>query len=218
MLKPYRTIDDVLRSPWATVSTTDTKVAITDRVLRSSKLEDNIYSDLRSGDEAMAQMEQSAEKKLRSFPALSRDVYQSFYSLIPRRNDDSVLSTLARKFNAPILDHIVQSEDYPTLKSVCEGRELPAYEAAVEFIGTTANELDSLLSDISGDKGGLNTLEKLKNAETQAKNELADLLERMQRGKEKNPQLEQSAVDAANKVESKHQQVEAVSKMIDAGR
>ena len=40
----------------------------------------------------------------------------------------------ARKFNAPILDHIVQSEDYPALKSVCEGRELPAYEAASEFI------------------------------------------------------------------------------------
>ena len=33
----------------------------------------------------------------------------------------------------PILEHITQSDDYPTLKAVCEGRELPAYEAAAEF-------------------------------------------------------------------------------------
>ena len=58
------------------------------------------------------------------------------------------LSVAARKFNAPILEHITQSGDYPTLKSVCEGRELPAYEAASEFVARTAGELDSLLSNV----------------------------------------------------------------------
>ena len=44
----------------------------------------------------------------------------------------------------------------------------------------TAGELDSLLSDIGGDKGALNTLNKLKDAKQNAEQELAGLLERLQ--------------------------------------
>ena len=51
---------------------------LTDRVLRSTKLEDSIYEDLRGGDEALDAIEQAAREKLSSFPALSRDVYQPF--------------------------------------------------------------------------------------------------------------------------------------------
>ena len=107
-------------------------------------------------------------------------MFQSFYSLMPRKNDNDLLSTAARKFNGPILEYITQSEDYPTLKTVCEGRELPAYEAASEFVARTAGELDSLLNHISGEKNALNTLEKLENAEQEARKDLADLLKRMQ--------------------------------------
>ena len=216
MLKPYRTIDDVLRSPWASLTPPMTKES-TDRVLRSTKLEDSIYADLREGDGGLDQIEQTAEKKLQSFPTLSRDVFQSFYSLLPRRNSEELLSVAARKFNVPILDHITQSEDFPALKAVCEGRELPAYEAASEFISQAAGELDSLLSDLGGDKNALNTLEKLEKGEEQAEKDLSALLERMQKCKERDVQLERSIVDAANKADSKQRQVAAVTKMIDAG-
>ena len=215
MLKPYRTIEDVLRSPWTAARRPGDGPA-TDRVLRSTKLEDSIYADLREGDDPLTQTEQDATQKLPSFPALSRDVFQSFYSLLPRKNEDGALSVAARKFNSPILEHITQSEDYPTLKSVCEGRELPAYEAASEFVSRTAGELDGLLADIGGEKNALNTLEKLEQAERQARQELAGLLERMQAAKERNQLLEQSIVDAANQAESKRRQVEAVGKMVDA--
>ena len=161
MRKIYRTIDDVLRSPWGAIKHQDEKAAATDRVLRSTKLEDSIYADLRNDDPDLDQIEQAAAGKLTSFPALTRDIYQSFYSLMPRRQDADALSTAARRFNAPILDHILENEDYPTLKAVCEGRELPAYEAASEFAAQTANELDGLLSGLGGEKGAVNTLEKL---------------------------------------------------------
>lgn len=213
-MKKYRTIDAVLNSPLVgTVA--PAKAETTDRVLRSTKLEDSIYTDLRADDSGLDQIEQDAGKKLASFPALSQDVFQSFYSLLPRRHGEESLSVAARKFNVPILDHITQSEDFPTLKSICEGRELPAYEAATEFITRAAGELDDLLSDLGGDKNALNTLEKLENAEEQAQRDLADLLERMQRCKERDAQLEQSVVDAANRLDSKRRQVEAVGKMID---
>ena len=47
MRKPYRTIEDVLRSPWAAIERPGEGPA-TDRVLRSTRLEDGIYADLRS--------------------------------------------------------------------------------------------------------------------------------------------------------------------------
>ena len=82
MLKPYRTIQDVLVSPWARQPQAE-RMERTDRVLRSTKLENNIYHDLRAEDTAMDEIERSAGEKLRSFPALSQDVFQSFYSLMP---------------------------------------------------------------------------------------------------------------------------------------
>ena len=177
MRKTYVSIEDVLRSPWVSERPTEQKPSVTDRVLRSTRLEDSIYADLRGADEALDAVERTAGEKLRSFPALSRDVYQSFYSLMPRRREDAELSAAARKFNAHILDHIIQSEDYPTLKAVCEGRELPAYEAASEFITRTAGELDDLLGNIGGEKGSLHTLEKLEQAEEKAAADLAALLD-----------------------------------------
>ena len=215
MRKRYRKIEDVLHAPISDVLPPDT-VEKTDRVLRSTRLEDSIYTDLRTRDDSLEQTERTAAEKLASFPALSRDVFQSFYSLLPRQNDESTLSVAARKFNAPILERITQSEDFPTLKAICEGRELPAYEAATEFITQTAGELDRFLSNLGGENNEMNTLEKLEKAEDQAQRNLADLLERMQRCKERNVHLEQSIVDAANQVDSKHRQVEAVGKMIDA--
>ena len=42
MLKPYRTVQDVLSSPWAQVQRVKRSPQQTDRVLRSTKLEDSI--------------------------------------------------------------------------------------------------------------------------------------------------------------------------------
>ena len=49
----------------------------------------------------------SLYKKLPSFPALSQDVFQSFYSLMPRKNGEDMLSVAARKFNTPIFEQSV---------------------------------------------------------------------------------------------------------------
>lgn len=67
MLKPYRTVQDVLSSPWAQVQRAKSSSQQTDRVLRSTKLEDSIYRDLRMEDTGMDEIENSAGEKLRSF-------------------------------------------------------------------------------------------------------------------------------------------------------
>ena len=217
MLKPYRTVQDVLSSPWAQVQRVKRSPQQTDRVLRSTKLEDSIYRDLRMEDTGMDEIENSAGEKLRSFPALSRDIFQSFYSLMPRRNADDDLSTAARKINVPILEHITQSDDYPTLKEVCEGRELPAYEAAAEFAAQTSGELDNLLSQLGGKPGAVQTLEKLEQAEKTAEDKLAALLEQLRGTPQDDPNLNDAVVKAANDAESKRRQADAVNKLVDAG-
>ena len=62
MRKIYRTIDDVLRSPWGAIKQQDEKAAATDRVLRSTRLEDSIYADLRDDDPDLDQIEQAARR------------------------------------------------------------------------------------------------------------------------------------------------------------
>ena len=219
MIKRYRTVQDVLDSPWGSLPKKAKNLCDqTDRVLHSTKLESSIYYDLRCEDACMDEIEGRNTVKLKSFPALSQDVFQAFYSLFPRRNDEQSLSAAARKFNAPILEHITQSEEYPTLKEVCEGRELPAYEAATEFVARASGELDDLLSQLGGKSGAMNTLEKLEQAEEKAAEELAGLLEQMQQSGKDNPTLNEAVIKAANEVQSKHRQVEAVGKLMDASQ
>ena len=214
--KTFRSIDDVLRSPLASaLSQRESAPVVTDRVLRSTKLEDSIYRELRMDDDMLDQVEREAVQKLRSFPALARDVFQSFYSLMLRRQDADMLSTAARKFHVPILEHAARSEDFPALKSVCEGRELPSYEAAAEFTARLGGELDDLLSGLGGDNGAAQTLEKLEEKETQATEELASLMELQKGSKGCGEPLEQEIVNAANALESKQRQAEAVGKLID---
>ena len=106
MLKHYHTVQDVLDSSWGSLPRESKRLCgQTDRVLNSTKLESSIYHDLRRDDACMDEIEERSAVKLKSFPALSQDVFQAFYSLLLRRNDERSLSVAARKFNAPILEH-----------------------------------------------------------------------------------------------------------------
>ena len=215
MKQYFRTVQSVLDSRWGNFQYAGIPAAQkTDRVLQSSKLEDCIYRDLSKDDENLEAIQQEAASKLHSFPALSRDIFQSFYSLFPKRTDTDSLTAEAQKFNARLLDHVIEDMDYPTIKSICEGRELPAYEAASEFTAKIGAQLDDLLSEFGGRDGTLKTLEKLQAARNQAQQKLAELLEQM-RDSVQNPTLEQALIDAANQTESKTRQVEAVAKMVD---
>ena len=215
MKRYFRTIQSVTDSRWGNFQYAEAPAAQkTDRVLQSSKLEDCIYRDLSEDDEIMESIQQEAAPKLDSFPALSRDIFQSFYSLFPKRNDTEKLTAEAQKFNAKLLDHVTEDADYPAIKSICEGRELPAYEAASEFTAKIGAQLDKLLPEFGGRNGTLRTLEKLQAARNQAQQKLTELLAQM-RDSALNPTLEQAVIDAANQAESKTQQAEAVAKMVD---
>lgn len=132
----FRSLSDVLASPLVQRARSFQPArSATDRVLRATRLEDAVYRDLRREDGELDNIEKTCGEKLSTFPALSRDIYQSFYSLNVHRRPEKDLSEPARRFNAPILEEVMRSENYPAIKAACEGRQIPAYEAAGEFIG-----------------------------------------------------------------------------------
>ena len=212
----FRSLSDVLGSPLAqTAQTFSPRHAGGHRVLKSTKLEDAAYRDLRRGDNELDALEKACGEKLSTFPALSRDIYQSFYSLNVRRQPEDAISEQARRFNAPILNEVMDGEDYPAIKAACEGRQLPAYEAASEFISQVAGNLDELLEKASGKKGELNTLERLEQKRDRSMEELQKLMKQIaQAGPEQLPELEKQAVKAANQAQSQVNQTEAVGHMV----
>ena len=96
----FRSLSDVLGSPLAqTAQTFSPRHAGGHRVLKSTKLEDAAYRDLRRGDNELDALEKACGEKLSTFPALSRDIYQSFYSLNVRRQPENAISPICRRLS-----------------------------------------------------------------------------------------------------------------------
>lgn len=209
----FRSLADVMASPLVAAAKTYTQTPGQNRVFKSTKLEDMVYRALRQGDVEMDKLESSCEEKLSTFPALSRDIYQSFYSLNVRKNEESTLSETAKRFNDPILDEVMRGENYPTIKAACEGRQLPAYEAAGEFIAQVAENLDSLMEQASGEKKALDTLERLEQKRDQSMERLKQLLEQIEKSG-LSPDLEKQTLTAANRAQSQANQADAVGRIV----
>jgi uncharacterized protein with von Willebrand factor type A (vWA) domain len=227
----YKTIDDVMNAVGLGLTASET-ASKADRVFRSTRLEDKLYSELRDGDSDMDSLEAACLPKLNTFPELARDVFQSFYSLGLRRRDDNELTDTAKYINSVILDKMMSGGDYATLKAVCEGRRLPAYEAASEFAERIANDLDSLLESANGgkDRDMLDVLERFKSQKEQLRRELDDLLGTHSEHNASDtpdtpgasnipaaavpPVSDETVIKAANTLTCKSRQIEAVGNMI----
>ena len=120
MRKYFRSLADVLASPIVAAANAlrRDKAARQDRVLQSTKLEDMIYQGLHKDDDELIALEQSCTEKLSTFSALSRDIYQSFYSLRVRKREEESLSAPSRRFNVPILKELMDGDSYPTIKVI----------------------------------------------------------------------------------------------------
>ena len=152
MKRYFRTIQNVMDSRWGNfqyAGTTATQK--TDRVLQSSKLEDCIYRDLSKDDENLETIQQEAAPKLRSFPALSRDIFQSFYSLFPKRTDaanQAESKTQQAEAVAKMVDVTARQNKAAISESV---------SAAVGAAAEKAKEVQTILGAWSDDAG---TMEK----------------------------------------------------------
>lgn len=210
--KTFRSIDEVLGSDILSYKPSSVRHG-TDRVLKSTKLEDKIYSELRKGDSVMDALECVGAPKLSTFTSLSRDIYQSFYSLNVRRRNECELSETARVINSHILNDVMDGEDYPSIKSICEGRQLPAYDAAVEFSERVTDGLDDLLKAATGDKDMLSTIERAVLHEEKLSRELNEMLAQRDNTMP-DAKSDMPIVDKANRLSSKAEQIQTMERQI----
>ena len=172
-----------------------------DRVFKSTRLEREIYSDLSAYDEQLRSICERGKSQLPTFQSLTQDVFTGFYSLSPRQCDDGDLSPTAKRFNKPIIEKAIASDEFITLKSICEGREMPSYDASVEFSETICDNLPELTESLRETK----TLEMLDKQAEQLQSKLQDLCGENDVNPSENS--EKKILQAANRLQKKSQQI-----------
>ena len=184
----------------------------TDRILKSSRLENQIFNELISENQDLQNVQAEGQKQLSSFDSLTKDVFSAFYSLSLRPNDDDTLTDKARQFNKTIMDDLLSDSEYNTLKTICEGKELPAFEASSEFSEKILGKLPELLKAAGGNSDTFNVIDKLSE---QAEN-LNEQLQSLTEANQSSP--DQSTSDkiskTADKLNNKLNQIENLNKAI----
>lgn len=186
------------------------------RVLRSLRIDDEIYKEQRaSADEILTGIEQTGMDKLPVMDSLTRDMFQLFYSLNPRYRAEEELSPFARKISCHILDEVTQSEDYPLIKSICEGKPYPAMEATTEFMERISDRLEELMNSADGKNNAMSILARQEKAQDDRMDELARLETLRRNTPAPDSVLEKKILQTANRAAGKIPQLDAISRMVD---
>lgn len=186
-----------------------------DRVLRSRRVEDEIYRETRAGrDEKLRELEKRGKTKLPILPQLTRDVFQSFFSMNVKPNVESSLSTPARKFSRPLLKRLMESPEYAAIRAYTEGCELPSYDATETFMSEVAAHLDELLEAANGPKQSLDVLERQTAAQEGRIETLRELIARRDPSIP-DPALDKKILRLANRAYGKVRQLQALDKIVE---
>ena len=212
-MEQFRSIEEIL-SGLSTLTGT-VEAPKTDRVLKSTRIEQAIFDDLSGDADELASYEEQGSKKLKSFGSLVNDVFQSVYGLRPRYTDESQMTTLSREFNKEILTDLMADENYTAVKSVCEGKELPAIGATEEFTGQLLSNLDGLMEKATGGKGKVDALDRMEQDARDLSETLSELLSKYETAPEsQKPNLERKIVSTANRIASKKEQSQMYAGLI----
>ncbi|MDL2288643.1 VWA domain-containing protein [Oscillospiraceae bacterium OttesenSCG-928-F05] len=209
---PYKTLAEVFSSG---IGDSFKPTAAGTRVYKSKKLDDLMYADLRNTyDLGLDELEAEGTEKLSSYPSLTRDTFQSFYSLSPKKHDEQDMSAVTRQFNLAIMDKITQSDEYPMIKKYCEGRSVLAYEAVRDFSRQLMDNLNDLLSpeNDAGAKKALDVLEHLEKRRSDLQEKMAPMLTQPEQQRD-----QKSLLRAANELSSVNRQAEYIANKIQKG-
>ena len=203
-LNTFTTIDDFRSSElWERINA-DTAPKDNTHVLHSTRIENMIYGDLREQFPiGLDEIEADGSALHDTFLGLVQDTFTSLYSLNPRHYDTDTLATNTRQFNLPILDSIIGCDQYSTLKSLCEGREIVAYETVKEFTQHMVEKLDDLLNS--------DALEELNILEQQQSELKEKVMGAMEHG---DPADVGSILDMADSIADNDQQIERLSQAV----
>lgn len=201
----FKSIRDILNSD---ILSETKDIGYSDRVLKSTRLEREIFRDIRNKTPEIKQLEEEGRPILSLIKQLINDVFQAFYTITPKMLDDKDLSPAAKNVNKVILTKLMTQEEYATKKSVCEGYEIPALEATIVFMRELMPNLKDMVKSLSGGEDRINTMEQMAE---QCSELLAELKQKLQ----SQSVSEKKTVSIANKLESKREQYSYLEKQAD---
>ena len=137
----FKSIEDILNSGILSERISE---GFSDNVLKSTRLEREIFRDIRDKTPEIKEFETEGRQYLSSIKQLINDVFQAFYTITPKMLDDEELSPTAKKVNKIILSCLLTQDEYASRKAVCEGCEMPAMEAAIVFIRNLMPRLNGM--------------------------------------------------------------------------
>ena len=215
-MEQFKTIDEILSSDFAFIPEGYTQKSKSNRVLKSTKIEQAIFDDLYEDTSELADVEERGKQKLKTFDSLVNDVFQSIYGLNPKYIDEKDISELSKKFNKSIIQDLNKDDNFTAIKSVCEGKELPSISATEEFSGKLLKNLDTLMSKATGGKGKVEGLDKIEQDKLELMSELSKLLKK----RETIPETQRESIDdrvikAANRMLAKKEQSDMFSNLIE---
>ena len=214
----FKTIDEVLSSDFGMVADGYSEKRKTDRVLKSTKIEQAIFEDLSSDCEELSEYEAKGKDKLKTFGSLINDVFQSVYGIIPRYTDEGDMSALSKSFNKGILENLMADDNYSSVKSVCEGKELPAIGATEEFTEKLLLNLDSIMRKTTGGKGKVDALNEMEKSKQELLEQLSALLKKREDlPEDQGEAVERKIVNKANGFLSKNEQIQMYANLIENG-
>ena len=181
-MEQFNTVDEILNGGFEKIRNMVSK-DLSNRVLKSTKIEQMIFDDLYSDSACLKEYETKGKEKLKSFDSLINDVFQSVYGLNTKYIDDAEMTPISRRFNKNILNDMIADEEYGAIKNVCEGKELPALSATEEFTESLLNNLSSLIDEAAGGKDKINAIDKLQEDRKGLSEKLEKLIERRSNAK-----------------------------------
>ena len=207
-MEQFNTVEEILNGGFEKIRKM-VSADLSDRVLKSTKIEQMIFDDLYSESDSLKDCENKGREKLKSFDSLINDVFQSVYGLNPKYIDDAEMTPISRRFNKNILSDLIADEEYGAIKNVCEGKELPALSATEEFTEKLLNNLSVLIDDAAGGK------DKIKEDRKGLTEKLEELIERRNDTVTENSQkIDSDIVRTANRIVSKTEQAEMLENVI----
>ena len=213
-MEQFNTVEEILNGGFEKIRKMVSE-DLSDRVLKSTKIEQMIFDDLYSESDCLKEYERKGKDKLKSFDSLINDVFQSVYGLNTKYIDDAEMTPISRRFNKNILSDMMADEEYGAIKNVCEGKELPALSATEEFTENLLNNLSSLINEAVGGKDKINAIDKIKENRKGLSEKLENLIERRNNAAPENlHKLDSDIIHMANRIVAKTEQAEMLENVI----
>lgn len=145
----YRTEKDMQSAEhWLNDYLLNRKNPVSERLLYSTRLTDLIYNSFAIEepiDESMGIIGQNPNMR-----SLTQDLFAALYSPVIRRKEDDSVKLRERIINKPLFERCVHNDRFDILKSLCEDKELPSYDAVSAFCKAFIQAMPVIPDDIPG--------------------------------------------------------------------